>query len=149
MIFPLFSLPAAGPGNRRIIKPFVPLLMIGPRGRFIQDSLIDTGSEEILIAQPIAARLGIDTSAAPTRSVRGVARQPTQVRMVPATLYMSDGVDVVRWNATIGVTLIALPYPLFGMAGGLEHFKTTLDPEQGTVTLLPLPSLPRVPDLVP
>jgi hypothetical protein len=62
---------------------------------------------------------------------------------------LTDNVDVSRWRAVVGFARTSMRFPLFGVAGGLEHFRLILDIGDQEIMLLPKPSLPATHDAVP
>lgn len=141
--------PSLGGGTLRY-KPVVPLTVIGPNGQATPFVLADSGSDDIVFPLALALQLGISLSGAPQRQGSGVGgSQPVPVVYAPVILFLTDGIDAYRWRAVVGFTTAHLRFPLFGIAGGWEHFRTTVDVASREILMLPQPSLPTTQDPVP
>ncbi|MCI0459106.1 MAG: retroviral-like aspartic protease family protein [Gemmataceae bacterium] len=113
-------------------------------------ALVDTGADDIVFPEIVAARTGIDLSAALPSSSRGAgANQPTPVLFAPVILLLDDGKEKFRWRAVVGFAPLRSKYGLFGIAGGLEYFRMTLDIADRELLLEAKPSLPVTQDAVP
>jgi hypothetical protein len=67
----------------------------------------------------------------------------------PVILVLSDQVETYRWRAVVAFTHTPLRIALFGIAGGLEHFHTTLDVVDRELLLFPKQTLPVTQDAAP
>jgi hypothetical protein len=125
-------------------------VVIGPGGQALEQALLDTGADDVIFPMSLAGRLGLDLSKAAAGSAQGVgSSRPADILYAPVILLLTDGQETCRWRATVGFTQASLRFSLFGIAGGLEYFRTTLDVEQQEIVLLPKPSLPVTQDPVP
>jgi len=141
--------PSLGGGGMRC-KPLIPLTVIGPKGQETCLALLDSGADDIVLPTALAARVGVDLSSAVAGTARGVgSAQPVGLLYAPVILVLTDNVELCRWRAVIGFTQAPLRFPLFGIAGGLEHFQVTLDIGDRQITILPKPTLPATQDPVP
>ena len=155
MIFPLHAyrvknpVPSLGGGTIRY-KPIIPITIIGPSGQLAREALSDSGSDDVVFPLDYAAHIGVDLSTALQGHAGGVgSTQPVAILFAPVILLLSDQTETCRWRAVVGFTQARLRLPLFGIAGGLEHFLTTLDVFNQQLILLPQPTLPATQDLMP
>jgi len=154
VIFPLWgfstghAIPSRG-GSAVRYKPLVPLTVVGPAGRISPLVSVDTSADDVVFPFDKAALLGIDLSSAPVLSVGGVGGQPAPVYYAPVILVLTDHIDTYRWRATVGFTAAFMKFPLFGIAGGLEFFRTTLDGFLREVEIIAQPNLPATQDASP
>lgn len=75
--------------------------------------------------------------------------QPVRVSYAPVILVLSDRTETYRWRAVVGFTQARLRISLFGIAGGIEHFRTTLDVARREIIMTPQASLPATQDTTP
>ncbi len=130
-------------------KPVIPMTIIGPRSQETPFVLVDPGSDDIVFPIALAHRLGVDLVQAPQRHSRGVgATQAVPVLYATVILVISDSVHTVRWRGMVGFVSVPLRFPLFGIAGGLQFFRTILDGVR-ELELVPDASLPVTQDAVP
>jgi len=141
-------IPSLGGGTIRY-KPVIPMTVIGPRTQETPFVLVDPGSDDIVFPMALAQRIGLDLSQAPQRQSQGVGTsQPVPVFYAPVILLLSDSIQTVRWRATVGFVAVVLRFSLFGIAGGLQFFRTTLDGVR-ELEIIPDASLPVTQDSVP
>jgi hypothetical protein len=141
-------IPSLGGGFVRY-KPLIPLTVIGPARRWGQYVSVDSSADDVVFPLRIAALLGIDLSSAPQLRAGGVGGQSAPVYFAPVILEMTDYSDTYRWRVVIGFTSAFMKFPLFGIAGGLEFFRTTLDGFRKEVEIIAQPHLPVTQDAVP
>lgn len=150
MIFPLrrfgLKVPAPSLGGRMVrYKPVIGLTMIGPGGQYSVDALVDSGADDIVFPLHVAPSIGLDLSTALAGQAWGLGGpQPVGLLYAPVILVLSDGMQTCRWRAVTAFTGTRMRFAIFGIAGGLEHFRTTLDVQSREIILLPQPSLPTV-----
>jgi hypothetical protein len=124
-------------------KPIISLTVIGPRNQVAQPALEDSGADDVVFPMQVAAHIGLNLSAAPAGQAQGLGGpQPVGLLYAPVILVLSDGTQTCRWRAVTAFTGTRLRFAIFGIAGGLEHFRTTLDVQSREIILLPQPSLP-------
>ena len=155
MIFPFPSflsrtrVPSLGGGTIRY-KPIIPITITGPAGQVTRRILVDSGSDDIVFPASIGNLIGVNLIGAPQRFSQGVGGQsPIGLLFAPVILLLQDQNEIYRWRAVVGFTKAPLRFPLFGIAGGLEHFRTTLDVRSGEIELVAQPSLPVTQALTP
>src|SRR5262249_17996987 len=126
------------------------MTVVGPRSQETPFVLVDTGSDDIVFPLALAHRIGVDLANAPQRRSQGVgSSQSVMVQFAPVILQLSDGHQAARWRAIVGFTAAPMRFALFGMAGGLEFFRTTLDVVKGEIELAPNLTLPSTSDATP
>lgn len=127
-------------------RPVIPITVSGPAATESSFVLVDSGSDDVVFPIATAHRIGIDLTHAPKRSSRGVgSSQGIGIMYADVMLLLSDSQETARWKATVGFTTAALRFPLFGIAGGLEFFRTTLDVSNREIELVMNASLPTTP----
>lgn len=147
MIFPLLDSPLINTLTNRPaqirLRPLIPLRVAGPNGRLIFiDGLVDTGSDEVLLPDNLLPRLGFPPGSGVTRSTSGIGgSRQTVYHPVRLEIRVAAN-DRVAWNATVGFTQLPYHVALFGIAGGLEFFHTSLNLINRQFVLFPHPSLP-------
>jgi len=112
--------------------------------------LVDSAADDVVFSTTVAQRIGIDLTLLVQGQATGVGGQrPVTLSYAPVILLLDDGNEVARWRAVVGFTSGFLRFPLLGIAGGLEHFRTTLDIGRRQTILDPQSSLPATLDPVP
>jgi hypothetical protein len=111
--------------------------------------LVDTGADDVVFPQHLAAKIGVDLSVAQPGSSLVVGGNALPVLFAPVILLMDNGKERFRWRAVVGFAPLTTQYGLFGIAGGLQYFRMTLDIEDRELHLTPKPSLPVTQDAVP
>ncbi len=140
--------PSLGGGIVRY-RPLIPLSVIGPGGRWDPYVKVDTAADDVIFPLGAATRLGIDLAGASQLQAGGIGGQPVPVQYAPVILVLADPWTTYRWRATVAFTTAFLKWPLFGIAGGLEFFRTTLDGYRKEVEIVAQPHLPATQDAVP
>ncbi len=114
------------------------------------NAILDSGADDVVFHLDVAAQLGIDLSQAPQLQAQGVGSgTPSCLLFAPVILELSDGSETCRWRAVVAFTAVRLRLPLFGIAGGIEHFRSTVDVAAREVVMIPQPSLPATQDTFP
>jgi hypothetical protein len=128
-------------------RPVIPITVVGPQGQVTTFVLVDSGADDVVFPADLAPQIGVDLSAAVQRQAQGMgAPQPASLLFAPVLLELSDQNETSRWRAVVAFTQTPLRFSLFGVAGGIEHFLTTIDLGGREITLLPQPSLPATQD---
>lgn len=130
-------------------KPVIPIRITGPAGTYPHEILVDTGSDDVVFPIGFAALLRVNLTQAPAGFAQGVGARPARLLYATVILELTDGVETCRWRAVVGFTQAAMQFPLLGVAGGLEHFRTMVDFDDRQVELIPKSSLPSTQDPVP
>jgi hypothetical protein len=155
VIFPIPTFPSPTPiaslgGARRRAKPLIGIHVVGPGGDTSDQVLVDPGADDVVFPLPLAATLGVNLSSAPQRQAGGVGA-PASAPLLYATviLELRTAAKACRWRAVVAFTPAWMRFSLFGIAGGLQYFRTTFDFEALELTLDPKPSLPTTTDPLP
>jgi hypothetical protein len=124
-------------------KPIIPIRVVGRTGSRLRTILVDSGADDVVFPSDLAALIGVDLTTAARRQARGVgASGGVGLLYAPVILELTDGQRTCRWRAVVAFARSRLRFDLLGIAGGIEHFRTTFDVGAGNVSLDPLPSLP-------
>jgi hypothetical protein len=116
-------------------RPILTVGLIGPTGSQPLDALLDTGSDDTLFPQSLAAPLGLDLTNAPSGSGLGIGTGSVSVRYAEVTLRITDGQEFREWPAWVGFTRATPPLPILGFAGFLQYFTATFRGEREEVEL--------------
>jgi hypothetical protein len=116
-------------------RPTILVTLIGPRNTHVERALLNTGADDTLFPDWVAARLGIPLDSAPTGSGAGVGRQPLSIRYAEATLRVTDNNEQREWRGWVGFTSSPLNQPLLGYAGFLQYFTATFYGDREEVEL--------------
>jgi hypothetical protein len=149
MRFSYVPVPVRGPrltlggGNIRH-RPIIPVRLTGPGNFVVRDSLLDTGADETVVEEGIAAAIGLDLSQAPVETVSLVGRPQSPCRYAIVELLTTDIRETYRWPALVGFVPTRLPYQILGHAGFLQFFEAEFRGTAREVTLTPGPSFPGV-----
>lgn len=117
-----------------------PVIQIGVSGSFgtlPYEALLDTGADDIIFPETIAAAIGLDLSAAPSGSARGVGGIPVLVRYAEVGLRLTQASNSLDWRAWAGFVPIPMRRGLLGLAGFLQFFTTTFHGDREEVELTP------------
>ncbi len=136
-------IPSLGGGLTRP-RPIIAARVIGSAGTQLIDGLLDTGSDDTVLEEWVAALIGVDLTHAIHRDVGLVGRvQPVRVKYATVSLRVTDGShEVCEWPAVIGFTPTKLRYPLFGYAGFLQFFNADFHGDDREVVLTPNNAFP-------
>ena len=131
-------IPSLG-GSLTRSRPHIAVRVIGQKGSQLLDGLADTGSDETVFEEWIAALVGVDLSQVVHRDIGLVGRvHPVRIKYASVTLRITDGTrEVYEWPAMIGFTATKLRYPLLGHAGFLQFFDSDFRGGDQEVLLTP------------
>jgi hypothetical protein len=106
--------------------------------------LVAPDVDDVLLPFWLAPLIGLNLTTGTPGRCRGLATgSPVDVMYCPVELELSDATESYRWPAVVGFTADpGLRIPAFGVAGGLQHFHTSLDFVHSTITLVPRRTLP-------
>ena len=134
LIFPyeIFACPGGVPvwplgGRRNRPRPVFRITIIGPGGTWVGPGLLDTGSDDTVFSERVAALIGLDLTNAPVREASGVGAGAFPIRYAEVRLRFTDGKEFREWPARVGFTAAPLKRPLLGYAGFLQFFTATFD----------------------
>jgi hypothetical protein len=130
MRFSYKQLPAKAPvpslGGRTVRpRPLLWVTLLTPAAVRLRHCLLDTGSDDTVFPESVAAQLGIDLTNAPIGEASGMGLATATIRYAEVQLRVSDGREFHEWTATVGFTSTPLKQPLLGYAGFLRYFTAT------------------------
>jgi predicted aspartyl protease len=108
--------------------------VIGPSNTYPLDGLLDTGAEDTVFPEYLAAAIGIDLTNSPVGQCTTANQTPLTVRYAQAALRLTDGVERREWPAWVGFSP-AIQRSLFGFAGFLQFFTATFHGDYEKVEL--------------
>jgi hypothetical protein len=137
---------------RRLVPPlgglavrFYPVFAItvsGSRGPVTLDALVDSGADDTIFPERLAAKLGIDLTQAPQGDAATVSGAPVRYRYSPVNVQLRDGRETLEWTAQVGFAPIRLRWALLGQTGFLQYLDVTLYGGRREVEIVPNPSFP-------
>jgi hypothetical protein len=95
---------------------------------------LDSGSDDTVFPEDLAALLGIDLTTAPSGQMKAANGGKASLLYAQVTLRLTDGVEQREWPAWVGFTS-AIRRPLFGFAGFLQFFTATFYGDREEVEL--------------
>jgi hypothetical protein len=113
--------PASGAEDGYIYRPVIPFTLTGPLGSLDFYGLLDTGADETYITRRMAERLGLVIEDAEAYVIDSAGGEVT-VAYATATIELTDGTELHRWQATIGITDQEWSEAILGHGGFLEFF---------------------------
>jgi hypothetical protein len=121
----------------------VPIRVFGPGGkyRYFQHAVVDSGADDTVFPGLIATAIGASLLPSTGLQLRWHGT-PYPMRFARVELMLSTANSNCRWPAVVAFTSAPLPYPLFGIAGGLQFFDATLRGEDHVLELVPNTSFP-------
>jgi hypothetical protein len=103
-------------------RPLLPIAVIGPSNTSAVDGYLDTGSDDTVFSERLAARIGVDLTNAPMGRLAMANLTNAPVRYAQVILRLTDGKERREWPAWVGFTPAKLQSPLLGFAGFLQFF---------------------------
>jgi hypothetical protein len=98
-----------------------------PSQSVVRDCLLDSGADDTVFPEKLAAVLGIDLAHLPQLTINLAGRAPVLCRYAAVELRITDGVQkTYEWTATVGFAPVWLQYPLLGHAGFLQYIDAHL-----------------------
>jgi hypothetical protein len=138
-------LPALG-GSLIRPRPILAVRIAGPGQAWLRDGLLDSGSDDTVFEDAIAALIGLDLRDAEERELGIVGRpQPVRCRYAAVNLRITDGLrETYEWKAVVGFVATRLRYSLLGYAGFLQYFDAEFRGADREAILIPNRSFPGV-----
>lgn len=118
-------------------RPLVDVSVVGPVRSVVLTAILDSGADDAVFPERVAALAGIDLSQAQMRTSAGVAGARCVVRYVKTVLRLSDGREHRQWLAWAGFTAATMIHPVLGFADCLQFFTATFhgDCEEAELTV--------------
>ncbi len=124
------------------LRPVVDISVMGPVGTRPIRALLDTGSDDTIFPEDLAAAIGLDLSHAPTRFLTGIGPTGYRVRYADVRLRLTDGIEFRDWPASVAFTDAPMPLPTLGHTGCLQFFSAMFHGDRAEVELTTNPSYP-------
>jgi hypothetical protein len=110
--------------------------------------VIDTGSADVIFPWTAAPLLGVALLPASAYQVRWRGTG-YPMRFANMTMEIAGVAASCRWPAVVAFSSAPIPYPLFGVAGGLEYFDATFRGDDRVIELTPNGRFPGTTQLRP
>jgi hypothetical protein len=107
-------------------RPLIGVTIIGPADSRLRMGLLDSGCDDTVFPESLAAILGVDLTNTPARQLSTAVTTAYPLRYAQVTLRISDGTEEREWPAWVGFTPARLNQALLGFAGFLQFFDTNL-----------------------
>ena len=113
-------------------RPIIPVVLRHGKAATRVLALIDSGADNTIFSDQLAALLGMNLRRAPRDSFCGTSGREQVARYLPVTMQFPG----VSYAAAIGFTRLPLGVAgLLGQVGFFDRFVVTLDQSQGSVVL--------------
>jgi hypothetical protein len=103
-------------------RPLITVTVNGPGSSRVRTGLLDSGADDTVFPESLAADVGLDLSTAPSGEAAAANRGTIQVRYAQVRLRTTDGAEFREWPAWVGFTSVPINQPLLGFAGFLQFF---------------------------
>jgi hypothetical protein len=124
-------------------RPITAVRLTRPSHTWLCDGLLDSGADDTVFEEDLAALVGVDLSQAESRQLLLAGRpQPITCRYASVELRVTDGKETYTWTAIIGFAQSRLRYPLLGHAGFLQYFNSDFQGADRQVVLTANRSFP-------
>ena len=116
-------------------RPVIGVALLGPTGMIAQDGLLDSGADDTLFPESVAALIGIDLTHAPQGTASGFGLGTIPVRYAEVILRIADNQEQRQWRAWVSFASVKRRYGLLGFAGFLQYFTATFHGDREEVKL--------------
>jgi len=116
-------------------RPVIGVTIIGPAGTVPYDGLLDSGSDDVLFPEDVAALIGVDLTNAPQGTASAFGQRTIPVRYAEATLRIADNQERREWRAWVSFAPVVRRYALLGFAGFLQYFTAAFHGDREEVEL--------------
>lgn len=116
-------------------RPLISVTLIGPRGTWVAEGLLDTGADETIFSETLAPMLGIDLTNAPSGNLAAAGQTGYSVRYAILTLRIADLHERRQWDGLVGFSSARLRRPLLGFASFLQYFTSAFHGDREFVEL--------------
>lgn len=103
-------------------RPIITVTLVGPKSGCVEDAVLDSGADDTIFPEALAARIGIDLTTARPGVGEGVGLGQVSLKYAQVTLRLTDGNEFREWQAWVGFTPAPLRRSLLGFAGVLQFF---------------------------
>ncbi len=103
-------------GNLIRFRPILAVRISGPSGSWLLDGLLDSGSDDTIFPEWVAAMIGADLESALEMDLHLAGRgKPIRCRYCEVRLKLTDGIsESFDWKAIVGFVSVPLKCPLLG-----------------------------------
>ena len=122
-------------------RPIVTISLVGPLRTLPEQARIDSGSDDTLFPERVAAQMGLDLTGAPVEIHQTQGLGSLRIRYSQVKLRLTDGVEFREWPAWVGFAA-GLSRAVLGFSGFLQFFTTTIHGETEIVELDTNPLFP-------
>ena len=124
-------------------RPITAVRISGRNYSSLCDGLLDSGADDTVFDEDIAALVGVDLTQAPSRQMLLAGRpQPIACRYAAVELRLTDGSETYEWKAVVSFAHGRLPFALLGHAGFLQFFDADFHGADQEVVITPNRSFP-------
>jgi hypothetical protein len=116
-------------------RPRIIVSLVGPSKTLPTRGLLDTGSDDTVFPEHLAASIGLDLTNAPIGQGSAANLTNVPLRYAQVHLRITDGHEQREWPAWVGFTPVKLHLPLLGFAGFLQFFTATFHGDREDVEL--------------
>jgi hypothetical protein len=114
-------------GRKERPRPVIGVTVIGPADSRYVLALLDSGADDCIFPDTLAASLGIDLTNAPTLDGAGLGMVPYTIHLAEVTLRLVSVNEQREWKAWVGFTSAKLRQSLLGYAGCLQFFNASFE----------------------
>jgi hypothetical protein len=123
------------------LRPVVSVIVSGPGGSRITDTLIDSGADDTVFPTRFAGLIGLSLDQAPTGYARGVGGAILPCRYATVELRLSDGAEVFQWRTLVAFS-DQVTLALLGHVGFFDFFVVTFHGAAKEVVIVPDATFP-------
>ena len=130
-----------------LMRPEIPVTVIGSRGRATYSALVDTGADNVVFPRSVADELGIELHPSERCQATGFGGGTVSLLSGQATLEIGDAQERLRWTTRVLFNDCEPEQDeivLLGYLGFLEFFQANFDGPKGWLELTPSARLPIV-----
>ena len=123
-----------------LMRPEIPVTVIGSRGSVTYSALVDTGADNVVFPRSVADELGIELHPSERCQATGFGGGTVSLLSGQATLEIGDAQDRLRWTARVLFNDCEPEQDeivLLGYLGFLEFFQANFDGPKGWLELTP------------
>jgi hypothetical protein len=80
-------------------RPIIPVTLIGPVTQYSQNAFLDTGSDDTVFPEGVAAAIGVDLTQAPVGRATGIGLVGSILRFAEVSIQVTDGKELRVWDS--------------------------------------------------